>query len=89
MCKSILLFLTQLPTCLSYLVLRLLTKLDTFKVQGHPATFYGQYDTIIFNKRSPENFVVKTKRPLKSSNETTVTLCPRTFDGSHLDEKAT
>lgn len=69
MCKSILLLLTQLPTCLSYLFLRLFTKRDTFKVQGHPATFYDQDVTIIFNKRSPESFIVKTKRPLESSNE--------------------
>lgn len=88
MCKSILLLLTQLPTCLSYLFLRLFTKRDTFKVQGHPATFYDQDVTIIFNKRSPESFIVKTKRPLESSNETTATLCHRSFDRSHLGEKA-
>lgn len=87
MCQSILLLLTQLPTCLSYLFLRLFTIRDTFKVQGHPATFYDQDVTIIFSKRSPENFIVETKRPLESSNETTAAQCPRLSTGAILARK--
>ena len=36
-------------------------------------------------KRSPKTFGVKTERPLKFSNESKATSCPRTFDRTNKD----
>ena len=60
------------------------------------ATFGGCVSRILvprycdyFKKRSPKTFGATTKRPLKFSNESKATSCPRTFDRTHKGSQHT